>query len=134
MLIGSISSIAPIASPFNQALTAPIPPLSWKSTAAAPASAPEGVQASSSSTAPAPAPTSTARVAPTAPAPNASALDDELITGYSTTVGKTQYSGAVDESGGTYTASASNLLGATANGTTILMAEINLNTRIDELA
>jgi hypothetical protein len=52
---------------------------------------------------------------------------------YSTTVGGKQYSGSVEESGSTYTASVSNLAGASATGSSIQSAENNLNTRIDIL-
>jgi predicted RNase H-like HicB family nuclease len=52
---------------------------------------------------------------------------------YSTTVGGKQYTGSVDESGGTYTASVSNLSGATASGSSLEAAENNLTLRIDEI-
>jgi predicted RNase H-like HicB family nuclease len=57
----------------------------------------------------------------------------EAATSYSTTVGGTQYSGSVQESGGEYTASVPNLQGATATGATEQAAENNLDARIDEL-
>jgi predicted RNase H-like HicB family nuclease len=44
-----------------------------------------------------------------------------------------QYSGSVADSGGTYTASVSNLPGATATGSSAQDAENNLDERIDEL-
>jgi predicted RNase H-like HicB family nuclease len=54
-------------------------------------------------------------------------------TSYSTTVAGTQYSGSVAESGGEYVASVTSLSGATASGSSLIAAENNLTTRIDEL-
>ena len=56
-----------------------------------------------------------------------------LAASYSTTVGGKNYSGTVEESGGTYTASVANLLGAIASGSSIQSAENNLSIRIDTL-
>ena len=52
---------------------------------------------------------------------------------FSTTVEGKQYSGSVQESGGQYTASVSNLPGASASGPSIIAAENALYIRIDEL-
>jgi hypothetical protein len=60
-------------------------------------------------------------------------LLNDLDSSYLTTVGGTQYSGLVGESGGEYTASVASLLGATASGSTELAAENNLDARIDAL-
>jgi predicted RNase H-like HicB family nuclease len=56
-----------------------------------------------------------------------------MVTSYSTTVGGTQYSGGVEESGGDYVASVPGLSGATASGSSLVAAENNLTVRIDEL-
>jgi hypothetical protein len=56
-----------------------------------------------------------------------------MATSFSTTVGGTQYTGSVEESGGEYTASVTNLAGATVTGSSDLAAENNLAARIDEL-
>jgi hypothetical protein len=56
-----------------------------------------------------------------------------MATSFSTTVGGTQYTGSVEESGGEYTASVPNLAGATVTGASDLAAENNLAARIDEL-
>jgi hypothetical protein len=55
------------------------------------------------------------------------------VTSYSTTVGGTQYTGDVEQSGGEYTASVANLPGASATGTSLVAAENALDIRIDEL-
>jgi hypothetical protein len=59
---------------------------------------------------------------------------DELIAGYSTTVGGKQYAASVDESGGEYTASIATIPRTSASGSTEQTAENNLNAHIDELA
>jgi len=64
----------------------------------------------------------------------ASAQAATLAASYSTNVNGTNYSGSVEESGGTYTASIPNLPGAIATGSSVQAAENNLNTRIDILA
>jgi predicted RNase H-like HicB family nuclease len=56
-----------------------------------------------------------------------------MVTSYSTTVAGKQYAGSVEETGGEYTASVSNLSGAIASGSSIESAENNLDIRIDEL-
>jgi hypothetical protein len=62
-----------------------------------------------------------------------SAAEDLQVSGYTTRVNGTQYSGIVDESGAEYIASVPSLLGAIATGVSVGVAEINLGFRIDEL-
>jgi hypothetical protein len=62
-----------------------------------------------------------------------SVAEDMQETSFSTTVGGTQYSGSVEESGGEYVATVSSLSGATASGASLVAAENNLTIRIDEL-
>jgi len=64
---------------------------------------------------------------------SAASETETLVSGYSTTVAGKQYSGSVEQSGSTYTASVSGLTGATASGSTLTAAENALNIRIDEL-
>jgi predicted RNase H-like HicB family nuclease len=52
---------------------------------------------------------------------------------YSTTAGGKSYAATVEESDGEYTASVPGLAGATATGSSIVSAEMNLTTRVDEL-
>jgi hypothetical protein len=138
MLVGNISSIAPTASGFNPVLVAQ--PASAPSST--PATTPVSAQPTSANgVAPPPAPARAetprahgAQAASVGANAAASALLDTLITGYTTTVAGTQYSGSVEQSGQQYTASVPNLIGATATGTSVLDAEENLNVRIDELA
>jgi hypothetical protein len=102
-----------------------------------------------STTKPAPAPASSAP-AETSPAPasappkrssgsadvqsSASSTAAATLTAfYSTTVGGKNYSGSVQESGGTYVASVGNLPGVSASGSSIQAAENNLSARIDAL-
>jgi hypothetical protein len=59
--------------------------------------------------------------------------DEELVSGYSATVGDDTYSASVDLGGGQYTASIANLIGATATATTEQSAETELSLRIDTL-
>lgn len=63
----------------------------------------------------------------------AAATAEMLVSGYSTTVNGTRYSGSVVQSGSEYTASVASLPGATASGTSMAAAENNLSARIDEL-
>ena len=60
--------------------------------------------------------------------------DATLAAVYTTSVKGTSYSGSVDESDGTYTASVPSLTGASATGSSIQSAENSLTTRVDELA
>jgi hypothetical protein len=60
-------------------------------------------------------------------------VTEELVSGYSTTVGKQTYSASLDLGGGEYTASIANLVGATATATTEQSAESDLGLRIDTL-
>lgn len=53
---------------------------------------------------------------------------------YSITVGGKNYSGSVEESGGTYIASVPNPPGASAVGSSVQSAEENLNIKLDSLA
>jgi len=48
-------------------------------------------------------------------------------------VGGTQYAGSVEEQDGSYVASVPSVSGATATGASMIDAEDNLTTRIDEL-
>jgi len=64
---------------------------------------------------------------------SSSAVAETLVSSYSTTVSRTQYSGSVEESGGEYVASVPDLSGATARGSNLMTAENNLTVRIDEL-
>jgi predicted RNase H-like HicB family nuclease len=57
-----------------------------------------------------------------------------MAASYSVTVGGKSYSGSVEESGGSYTASISNLPGATASGSSVQSAEDNLDAKLDALA
>jgi hypothetical protein len=54
-------------------------------------------------------------------------------TSFSTTVNGKSYSGAVSYSNGEYVASDPNLAGAEATGSSVMAAENNLATRIDEI-
>jgi hypothetical protein len=135
MQIGSISSGGPGMSVLN--------PVHFARTAAPAAVVATPIKASSSAT------TSTVSASTTtssevaskgggggqaAPASGgASSTEETLAAAYSTTVGGKQYSGSVEESGGEYTASVSNLAGATASGSSIQSAENNLDMRIDIL-
>jgi hypothetical protein len=63
----------------------------------------------------------------------AAIIASSIASGYSTTVGGTQYLATLDQSGTEYTASVSQILGATSTANSELTAENNLNLRIDEL-
>jgi predicted RNase H-like HicB family nuclease len=58
----------------------------------------------------------------------------KLAASYSTTVAGKNYSGSVEESGGTYTASVPDVPGASASGSSVQSAENNLNIKLDILA
>lgn len=58
---------------------------------------------------------------------------ETLVGSYSTTVAGTQYAGSVEEQNSSYVASVPNVSGATATGASMIEAENNLTTRIDEL-
>jgi hypothetical protein len=66
-------------------------------------------------------------------AATAASAVETLVGSYTTTVGGTQYAGSVEEQNGSYVASVPNLGGATATGASMIEAENNLTTRIDEL-
>lgn len=74
-----------------------------------------------------------ASAAPAAGTGGNAQLDATVAAVYTTSVKGTSYSGSVDESDGTYTASVPSLAGASAAGSSILSAESNLSARIDEL-
>jgi len=57
-----------------------------------------------------------------------------LTISYSTSVAGKSYSGSVEESGGTYTASVPGQPGASANGSSVQSAENNLDAVLDSLA
>ena len=101
-------------------------PLTTSAHASAPASPAAAPAAKPSSSRPARSSSSLAQVQ--------SAEAATLAGSYSTTVNGTSYSGSVEESGGTYTASIPNLPGATASGSSLQAAENDLNIRIDILA
>lgn len=104
------------------------------SSAARPAAAaPTSVSASANSAPAAPARTSQAHSGGGGGLSSAASETETLVSGYSTTVAGKQYSGSVEQSGSTYTASVSGLTGATASGSTLTAAENALNIRIDEL-
>ena len=63
----------------------------------------------------------------------ASALSTTRLPSYAATVGGTQYTGSVVESGGVYTVSVPELPGATASGSSMVAAESALTFRINEL-
>jgi hypothetical protein len=132
MLIGSLSTASSTPAVFNPVLAAkpssnaPAAPAAQVTSSAAP-SAPAASSAPAS-----PASHGRSHGGGAAAASSASTLA-ETATAYSTTIGGTQYSGIVQESGGEYAASVPNLQGATATGATEQAAENNLDARIDEL-
>jgi hypothetical protein len=133
MQIGGISPIAQTASVLNPVL---VGRSSSSSAAALPAIAKPSQGTSSSGAAPAAAPAkaSHAHEAPAQSGGGSAAVQEtDEATSFSTTVAGKQYSGSVADSDGTYTASVSNLSGATASGSSAQAAENNLDARIDEL-
>ncbi len=140
MQLASISSTASTATVLNPALVSrstSAPPAgsnaqtstARSSTSAAPGSA----SATTTSTSAAPAKGSHAHASSSQSSATSASVMETLVSGYSTTVNGTQYSGSVEESGGEYTASVPNLAGATATGASLEAAENSLNLRIDEL-
>jgi hypothetical protein len=127
MPLSAISPIAPIPSAFN-----PAPAGEQGSGLSHIPDSTSEVSASGSARASARAPTETSYTEQ-APVPSATASDPvaTLITGYSTTVAGTHYSGNVEQSGSEYTASIEDVFGAVASGSSILSAENNLGLRID---
>ena len=133
MLISPISSSASTPQVLN-------PVLSSRSTAASSANTNVSTSAASASAAStSTVPASTASSAKTSHSGtssgggSAAVQETDQATSFSTTVAGKQYSGSVADSDGTYTASISNLSGATASGSSAQAAENNLNVRIDEL-
>src|SRR5580658_7815933 len=140
MLMGSVSSLASTATVFN-------PVLASKSTsrqATDPTALPQldtassNVSTTSATNASASSKTASsggahAAVAPAAAAATANSIVESIASGYSTTVGGTQYLASLDQSGTEYTASVANVLGATSTESSELAAENNLNLRINEL-
>jgi hypothetical protein len=136
MQIGGISPISQTANVLNPTLVGRSSAGSQSGVAALPALAKSSTGTTSSPTAPASAAAaakSSHAHAAQAQSGGSSAEVNSLITGYSTTVAGTQYSGSVQEAGGEYTASVPNLARATASGSSIQAAENNLYVRIDEL-
>ena len=64
----------------------------------------------------------------------AAAAAEEMVGSFTTTVAGVHYSASIMESGGTYTASAPNIPGASASGASESAAENALTLRIDEMA
>lgn len=134
MQLASIASTSSTPRLLNPALVARSAKSS--SSAAQPAAAaPSSTSASTNSTPAAPARTSQAHSGGGGGGGGSSAASEAetLVSGYSTTVAGKQYSGSVEQSGSTYTASVAGLTGATASGSTLTAAENALNNRIDEL-
>jgi hypothetical protein len=136
MQIGSISSIAPVASAFNpvlaaaQASTKSLPPIA----SAAPAPPPPADSQLTAQAPPAVRPVPQTHIEQAqVVAAAANAQLESLVTTYSTTVGGTQYTGDVEQTGGEYSASIAGLVGASATGATIIGVENNLNLRISEI-
>jgi hypothetical protein len=136
MQIGSIPSIAPAVTAFNPVLAAASASARSLPAIASPTPAPQQA-ANTDATAQAPAP---ARPVPQAhieqaqvQAAAANAAQETLVTTYSTTVGGTQYSGDVEQTGGEYTASIGGLVGASATGSSVLGVENSLSIRISEI-
>jgi hypothetical protein len=136
MLIANISSTSSNVPLFNPALASRSSQGATTSAAAstAPSSASSPTVPSSDATEPSSVPSNgSAQPRSAVSATLSSALVEQLISGYSTTVGGKQYSGSVEESDGEYTASVPNLAGATATRSIEQAAENNLHERIDEL-
>ncbi len=138
MSIQAISSNTPGLTALNPVAAAPAKaasPSSSKSTAtpstASPATTASTAAASTSRT-PASGASGSAHSSGGASAGSSTAAET-LVSSYSATVGGTQYSGSVEESGGEYTASVPNVPGASATGSTLAAAENSLTLRIDEL-
>jgi hypothetical protein len=134
MLIGSLSTTSSTPAVLNPSLAAkPSSAASAAPAAPGPSSTAPSAAAPATTSSPArPASSGGSHGGGGAAASSTSAIL-EVATSYSTTVGGTQYSGTVEESGGQYTASVPNLQGATATGSTEQAAENNLDARIDEL-
>jgi len=138
MLIGAVSSLNsppasfhPVlaqssASDANSAVTA-LPAVSKSSSASSSTVSSPAVVAAATK------PSAAAQVSSSVAASSSALVIEELVSGYSTTVGKDTYSASVDLGDGEYTASIPNLVGATATASTEQTAETNLALRIDTL-
>jgi hypothetical protein len=140
MMIGGVSSVSSTMTMLNPVVFAK--PSPGASIGAAPATASAKVSSNASASTPASSGASAStRAASSAGAhgggASASAAGrntaEEMVSGFSTTVGGTPYFGSVEESGAEYTASVPNLAGATASGSSEQAAENDLDARIDEL-
>jgi len=138
MLISAISSNSQILLPLNQ-VAASRPSASSSASASSTAAA---VPASTSSTSnptsgtasPAKSQSSHGGGGGGGAASSVASSIDELVSGYSETVDGKQYSGSIEKSGNTYTASIPGLAGASASGSTEVAAENGLSQRISVLA
>jgi hypothetical protein len=134
MLIGAISSNASTTRVLNPVLTARSTATSSLASATSSKESPSTASSSTflSSTV-SPAKTSHSGSSSGGGGGSAAVQEMDQATSYSTTVAGKQYSGSVDESDGEYTASISNLSGASATGSSIQAAENSLDTRINEI-
>ena len=130
MLISLISSSATTTQVLNPVLSSRSTSASSTATKASTSTAPAST---ASATTASPAKTSRSGSSSGGGGGSAAVQETNQATGFSTTVAGKQYSGSVADSDGTYTASISNLSGATASGSSAQAAEDNLNARIDEL-
>jgi len=137
MLISAVSSNSQILQPLNPvAVSRPSASASTNSSSAssaASASASSTSSQTSSSSATSKSQSSHGGGGGGASSSAASSID-ELVSGYSDTVGGKHYSGSVEKSGNTYTASVSGLAGASASGSSEAAAENSLSERISVLA
>jgi hypothetical protein len=134
MLIGAISSNASTTRVLNPVLAARSTATSSLASATSSKESPSTASSSTflSSTV-SPAKTSHSGSSSGGGGGSAAVQEMDQATSYSTTVAGKQYSGSVDESDGEYTASISNLSGASATGSSIQAAENSLDTRINEI-
>jgi len=140
MQIANISSSAPTTPVLNPVLLGkptavpPLPAIARQPTAGTSAGAvPAGGSASETASSAGSAYAGASRSGGAAAIAAGNAVEQMLGTSYSTTVGGKTYSGSVDESAGEYTASIPHVQGATASGTSMELAEFNLDARIDEI-
>lgn len=146
MLVGGVSSLASTAASFNPVLAPRSASGGTSNAAALPSLADSATSAnvSTSNTSGASTPnqpadkpsnhaTAAPAAAPAAASATAASILSSIVSGYSTTVGGTQYLASLEQSGSEYTASVQNLLGATATDSTEVVAENDLNVRINEL-
>jgi hypothetical protein len=129
MQISSFSSISPIGSLSSTPAKAPAPKAE---TTAAPAPAPASSSATAKS---APASAKSASHGGGADSAGTASTSDQIVAEYSTTVNGKSFGGSVEQSGNSYTATASGVAGASASasGSSIDAAENNLGALIDVL-